>query len=134
MTTQKGVILMMTLFYLTVITLLVMAAFDTSILQIKIQAGDKNVAQAFQNTESALVIVEKQLTGQESTGGGSLSNATYQYQKLSATACQVDYQIDAIGKKSLEVVHLQSILQVTLHNAQCKAPAAKKRIAWQEIL
>lgn len=135
MTEQRGFILVFTLLYLSVLTLLVTAAFNNSLLQGKMNQNVYHASSALQNAESALWLGEQSIQGQERQGQGKINeNAVYSYQRRQQEACWIVYQVNAAGLFAKAKTNLESLYMIPVNTEECEDKKLKRhRMYWVEI-
>jgi Tfp pilus assembly protein PilX len=96
--------------YLFIITALVAGALSSSLLQAKISGHVYDETKAFAQAGSALLIGENSITLEEESGEGGLNKqASYQFKKLSDTACGIFYAVQATGTAAAATANIESI-------------------------
>lgn len=129
---QQGIILITALLYLLVVTLLVMSAFSTSILQAHMAAHFSDEIHAFQQAETVLLAAEKAIHGEELEGQGSSNRSFYHYKRRAENACGNYYHIDVTGTFNTAKRMLESVLWVPVptHEKCSEGISARKRVWW----
>ncbi len=134
---QQGMVLIMALLYLSVVTLLVLVAFESGLVQIKISAHLSDNEQSLQNAETALLGGETAIQGNEIEGQGKIdATASYRYKRRPESACGVAYyEINATGVYAASKTELESILSVPVGSPdECDAIPVREEIAWRQVL
>jgi Tfp pilus assembly protein PilX len=136
-TTEQGFVLVMTLLYLLVVTLLVSSAFASSLLQTKMDMNTHNTANALQNAETALTAGERAINIDELQGQGSVAaGASYIFSRVAHTECGlVFYQVNALGVYTRAKVNLRSLFAVpTGEQEACPDDILlRHRVYWMEL-
>ena len=135
---QQGMVLVMALLYLSVITLLVLSAFEVGLLQIKIASRLTDDAQALQNAETGLIVGEAAVQGNETGGRGDVgAQSVYQFKRRPESACGIIYyQINATGTYATAKSELESVLLVpVVGEVDCPEEIPKRReVSWRQVL
>lgn len=133
----SGFVLITALLYLSVITIVISYALNSSLLQTKISGNMMTQAWAFENAESALVAGENAVQIDLEQGAGQINaNSEYSFIKLVQQECAASYyQVNGIGRNRNAKVQLQSLLLVPLNNQDnCqKKYMSKNRLSWVNL-
>ncbi len=131
---QNGFVLVFALLYLSVLTLIIAAAFSHSLLQSKMIQNLHDASVALQNAESALSVAEQSIQGDENHGEGWLTeNARYSFHRQAENECEVMYQVNATGLFVKARSNLQSLIQVPKAVAADCPVLLRRRIYWLEV-
>ncbi len=135
---QDGMILMMTMVYLLAATLLITATLDTAWLQTNMAQHFMADSQALANAETALLIGEESIRGDELQGSKAISpQMNFEFQQRPDGVCgAIYYQVTAVGTYAHAQRRVESILQIPLPEPpDCPSGIPlRRRLAWyQEI-
>lgn len=133
---QDGFVLVFALLYLSVLTLIIAAAFSHSLLQTKMTQNLHDASVALQNAESALRVAEQSIQGDENQGEGWLTeNAQYSFHRQAENECEIMYQVNATGLFATARSNLQSLIQVpkTVIEDCPERLLLRRRVYWLEV-
>lgn len=133
---EKGAVLVMALLYLLVITLLVVSALSSGILQIKMNQHVYQEAQAFERAESVLLIGEKAISIDQIQGQGQVeTDAYYQFHQVQTKECGLFYQVYATATVRGVKTSLQSIFIFPKagENPCVDMLSGPHRVLWQRL-
>ncbi len=111
------------LLYLMVITLLVMSAFGSSILQGQMTQHMYDELQALERAQAALLTAEQSIQGTELMGEGSDHGVNFSFKRLTENKGGIYYQVNATSTFAAAKSQLQSIWLMP----------DKKRVWWSAI-
>jgi Tfp pilus assembly protein PilX len=132
---SQGMALITALVYLLIISLLVISAFSSGILQTKISEHLFDEKQSFANAESALLVGENAIEIDKTQGQGQINaQATYQFNQIERPECGLYYQVNATGLAMNSKVMLQSVFVFPDGGSNpCTAePLLPHRVMWYQ--
>lgn len=125
---QTGAMLILSLLFLSLLSLLVLVALQSSKLQFSMTKHYQDRARAFYAANNALVQAEKRLSVDLIEQEGEVKNGIYHIQLSQVRLCQQDYLIRTQGQIANAKVNISA--EYSLPLAGC--PGSKKLLWWRE--
>jgi len=132
-----GTVLILALLFLALISFLLVAALDMSIMETKMSVNFKKHTLAFQAADSSIRMAELSLTKIKiETSDNSNTHSHYSITFLENQGCQRLFQIKAIGQfetASSQIEEVYSVARDSDPACTQKSAQVGQRISWREI-